>query len=241
MKKSQLKSLIREAVSSRLAEAQDFMAQLKTSGKLEDPTGVGSDPTYSETYQLTGETKYDAMRFFYKPENKKTPYGIIYIQGHGISRDVMRSVGMGYETRTGTAGVDAYLHDGNYNPSWVSEQDFIKAVTDFNSGFSKYAKSYSDFYKGRGLSPGVGDMMQEGVMSDIDILAQESTTFEEFLNKIRSNPEFKRVDLLGSKEVVDFLKQMWNERNNDLQETKMTRAKLASIIREEVRNVLGKS
>jgi hypothetical protein len=84
-------------------------------------------------------------------------------------------------------------------------------------------------------------IVKEGVMSDIDILAQESTTFEEFLNKIRSNPEFKRVDLLGSKEVVDFLKQMWNERNNDLQETKMTRAKLASIIREEVRNVLGKS
>ena len=194
MKKSQLKSLIREAVSSRLNEAQDFMAQLKSSGKLVDPTGQGSSPRFSETYQLTGDTKYDSMRFFYKPTDKNKPYGLVYIQGHGLDSRVMASVGLGYQTQSGIAGVDGYIHDGNYNTSWVSEQDFMKAVTEFSSGFGKYAKSYSDFYKGRGLSPGVGDMMQEGAMADIDIIAQESATFEEFVSKIAANPRYKSLD-----------------------------------------------
>jgi len=210
MKKSQLKSLIREAVSSRLAEAQDFMAQLKTSGKLVDPTGVGSSPRFSQTYQLTGDTKYDSMRFFYKPTDKNKPYGLVFIQGHGLDSRVMSSVGLGYQTQSGIAGVSGYIHDGNYNTNWVSEQDFMKAVTEFSSGFSKYTKSYNDFYKGRGLSPGVGDMMQESTMGDIDIIAQESATFDEFVNKIKTDPDYKSVDVNDS-EVKAFLQQMYDD------------------------------
>jgi len=235
MKKSQLKSLIREAVSSRLAEAQDFMAQLKTSGKLVDPTGVGSSPRYSETYQLTGDTKHDSMRFFYKPTDKNKPYGLVYIQGHGLDSRVMSSVGLGYHTQSGIAGVDGYIHDGNYNTSWVSEQDFIKAVTDFSNGFGKYAKSYNDFYKGRGLSPGVGDMMQEGVMSDIDIIAQESATFEEFVSKIAADPKYKSLDA-NDAEVKDFLQQMYD----DAQVVSETKHVKKLSIKEAIRSIIRK-
>jgi hypothetical protein len=180
------------------------------------------------------------MRFFYKPTDKNKPYGLVYIQGHGLDSRVMSSVGLGYHTQSGIAGVDGYIHDGNYNTSWVSEQDFMKAVTEFSSGFSKYAKSYNDFYKGRGLSPGVGDMMQEGAMSDIDIIAQESATFEEFVSKIAADPRYSKSLDVNDVEVKEFLQMMYDDSQAMSETKRVKKAPLKEMIRAIIRQEKNK-
>lgn len=52
--------------------------------------------------------------------------------------------------------------------------------------------------------------LREGVMSDIDIIAQESATFEEFVSKIKSDPAYKTLNVTDA-EVKDFLQMMYDD------------------------------
>ena len=50
----------------------------------------------------------------------------------------------------------------------------------------------------------------EGVMSDVDIIAQESATFDEFVNSIKVDPDYKSIDV-NDAEVKAFLQQMYDD------------------------------
>ena len=52
--------------------------------------------------------------------------------------------------------------------------------------------------------------LREGVMSDIDIIAQESATFEEFLTKMAADPDYKSLNV-NDPEVKDFLQMMYDD------------------------------
>jgi len=52
--------------------------------------------------------------------------------------------------------------------------------------------------------------IKEGVMSDIDIIAQESATFDEFVNSIRTDPDYKSVNV-NDPEVKVFLQQIYDD------------------------------
>ena len=47
-------------------------------------------------------------------------------------------------------------------------------------------------------------------MGDIDIIAQESATFDEFVNNIKTDPDYKSVDV-NDPEVKAFLQQMYDD------------------------------
>ena len=50
----------------------------------------------------------------------------------------------------------------------------------------------------------------ESTMGDIDIIAQESATFDEFVNNIKTDPDYKSVDV-NDPEVKAFLQQMYDD------------------------------
>ena len=56
----------------------------------------------------------------------------------------------------------------------------------------------------------------ESLMGDIDIVAQESNSFEDFLNKIKTDPDFKMADV-SDPEVKAFLEGIWND-NQEMNE-----------------------
>ena len=53
-------------------------------------------------------------------------------------------------------------------------------------------------------------IVKEGVMSDMDIIAQESATFDEFVNSIKMDPDYKSIDV-NDAEVKAFLQQMYDD------------------------------
>jgi hypothetical protein len=60
--------------------------------------------------------------------------------------------------------------------------------------------------------------IKEGVMSDIDIIAQESATFQEFISSITADPAYKSLDA-NDPEVKSFLQQMYDDAQH-MSETK---------------------
>lgn len=73
--------------------------------------------------------------------------------------------------------------------------------------------------------------LKEGVMSDIDIIAQESATFEEFVSKIKADPAYKSLDV-NDAEVKDFLQMMYND-SADLNEVSALKNYIKKTIKEE--------
>lgn len=53
-------------------------------------------------------------------------------------------------------------------------------------------------------------LKKEGVMSELDIIMDEATDFQDFLRKISSDPDFKAVDTKDI-DTVNFLQNMWDE------------------------------
>jgi hypothetical protein len=75
--------------------------------------------------------------------------------------------------------------------------------------------------------------LREGAMSDIDIIAQESATFEEFIAKIAAEPAYKSLDA-NDPEVKEFLQMMYNQAA-DLSEVTSLKNFIKNTIKEEKR------
>lgn len=139
---------------SFLNEAKSkLFAALEKSGKLTQPSGGAS--MNGKYYQLEGGTKYDIIHFDWDPKSKK-PFGVVQVAGHHMPTQILNKLGF-RETRSWTAGVEVYIFDGNYNPTWLTEDQMSELVDGWSKGFGQYAKSISDFYKKRGKTSGTID------------------------------------------------------------------------------------
>lgn len=142
----QNESVVNEAKSK-------LFAALEKSDKLTEPSGGSS--LNGKYYQLTGGSKYDIIHFDYDPKSSK-PFGVAQVAGHHIPMQILNKLGF-KETNSWTAGVEVYIFDGNYNPTWLTEDQMSDLVDDWSKGFGSYAKSISDFYKKRGKTSGTID------------------------------------------------------------------------------------
>lgn len=145
-------SLVRKAKTRGKSINEEL--NLSNYGKVTPPKGGAS--LVGKYNSIQGKSKYDTVIFDYQ-EGSDKPYGIVQVEGHGIyGSDLLKRLGL-RQTRSWTAGVDVYIHDGNYNPVYVSEDDF-KALLDFwSGGLDREAKAQADFYRGRGNTSGTID------------------------------------------------------------------------------------
>ena len=140
--------------SNMLGKSVNEELNLPNYGKVTPPKGGAS--LAGQYNSIQGKSKYDTVIFDYQ-EGSDKPYGIVQVEGHGIyGSDLLKRLGL-RQTKSWTAGVDVYIHDGNNNPVYVSEDDF-KALLDFwSGGLDREAKSQADFYRGRGNTSGTID------------------------------------------------------------------------------------
>jgi len=111
----------------------------------------------------------------------------VQVEGHGIyGSDLLKRLGL-RQTRSWTAGVDVYIHDGNYTPVYVSEDDF-KALLDFwSGGWDREAKAQVDFYRSRGNTSGTIDEATEE--DKIDIVTMDVPLFIRILEYSREDAQ----------------------------------------------------
>jgi hypothetical protein len=126
---------------------------LEKSGKLTAPQGGSS--LNGKYYQLEGGSEYDEIHFDYDPKSNK-PFGVAQVAGHNMPSQMLNKLGF-KETNSWTAGVEVYIFDGNYKPTYLSEEQMSDLINAWSKGFGLYAKSVSDFYKKRGKTSGTID------------------------------------------------------------------------------------
>lgn len=74
----------------------------------------------------------------------------------------------------------------------------------------------------------------ESVMGDIDIIAQESATFQEFINSITADPAYKSLDA-NDPEVKSFLQQMYDDAQQMSETKRVLKTSLKEMIRTAIR------
>jgi len=135
----------------------ELFSKLKSSGKLEEPTG-GANMS-GKNYTLNGGSKWDTMYFLYNP-NSPTPFGLKQVAGHGLSDTFLAKYGL-RPSQSNVAGVGLYIFDGNINPRYFTEKRFEEIVDHFSGGLEREAKAQRDFYRDRGPTSGTIDESDE--------------------------------------------------------------------------------
>ena len=75
----------------------------------------------------------------------------------------------------------------------------------------------------------MNESVNEGSMSDLDALAQESKTFEDFIKKILSDREYNGifdVEMGENKKTLEYLKDIFDEAKKNMNEANMNEAKI---------------
>ena len=79
------------------------------------------------------------------------------MSGYRIDQDKAIKAGMRQAGRSGVAGIDSYMTDGNYTPVDISVQGLKDIVDHVMSGLDREAKAQRDFYADRGSTSGTID------------------------------------------------------------------------------------
>ena len=184
-----------------IVESVNEELNLSNYGTVTPPKGGAS--LVGKYNSIQGKSKYDTVIFDYQ-EGSDKPYGIVQVEGHGIyGSDLLKRLGL-RQTRSWTAGVDVYIHDGNYTPVYVSEDDF-KALLDFwSGGWDREAKAQVDFYRSRGRTSGT-----------IDEQSLDDQAKAYFLAKVKRG----EIDTLPEDPKAAFLAQMMKDQMDHDKET----------------------
>jgi hypothetical protein len=110
-----------------------------------------------EGYQVSrGEGRAPQSVIF--QHNKDTDeFTISRMSGYRIDEKEAVKAGMRQAGRSGVAGIDSYMTDGNYNPVDISAEGLKDIVDHVMSGLDREAKAQGDFYKDRGHTSGTID------------------------------------------------------------------------------------
>jgi len=76
--------------------------------------------------------------------------------------------------------------------------------------------------------------VKEGIMSDLDIIAQESATFQEFISSITADPAYKSLNA-NDPEVKSFLQQMYDDAQQMSETKRVSKTSIKEMIRSAIR------
>ena len=106
-------------------------------------------------YMVTDETKNQYL--FFQHDTNTDEFTISRMSGFKIDEDEAIRAGMRRKGRSGEAGVDSYMTDGNYNPTPISMDGLKRIIDHVMGGIDREAKAQSDFYSKRGHTSGTID------------------------------------------------------------------------------------
>jgi hypothetical protein len=80
-------------------------------------------------------------------------------------------------------------------------------------------------------------MTNEGIMSELDLMAQEASDFNDFINDVFSDPAYRKHK--GNQEVMDFLDNFYKERRGAVTEqSNISVRKIRNIVLEEYKAII---
>ncbi len=106
-------------------------------------------------YMVTDETKNQYL--FFQHDTNTDEFTISRMYGFKIDGDEAIRAGMRRKGRSGEAGVDFYMTDGNYNPTPITMNGLKRIIDHVMGGLDREAKAQSDFYSKRGHTSGTID------------------------------------------------------------------------------------
>ena len=126
------------------AHSENIFDKLKKYGEITEPSGGIS--ISGQNYCLT-TINGDQLFFKYEYESKY-PFGVVLVSAHGLSNNIMTKKFLLQDFGTSrTLGKDNFLHDVNYNPYFLNENEFMELVDYVSAGWKRYAKDFADFYR----------------------------------------------------------------------------------------------
>ncbi len=111
-----------------------------------------------------GDRYPQAVVFQYNKDTDE--FTISRMSGYRIDQKEAIKAGMREAGRSGAAGMDSYMTDGNYTPVSISAEGLKNIVDHVMSGLDREGKAQSDFYKDRGHTSGTID--EEKIEVDAD-------------------------------------------------------------------------
>ena len=166
-------------------------------------------------YQVSrGNDRYpQSVIFQYNTNNNE--FTISRMSGYKIDQDQAAKAGMREAGRSGAAGMDSYMTDGNYTPVGISADGLKDIVDHVMTGLDREAKAQGDFYKARGRTSGTIDEEKIEVDADTEFTLPLKHLIQKHVKEVmdkRKKKEFKvgdKVTYLGHPgEITKVNKEM---------------------------------
>ena len=161
-----------------------------------------------EGYQVSrGEGRAPQSVIF--QHNKDTDeFTISRMSGYRIDQKQASKAGMRQAGRSGVAGIDSYMTDGNYNPVDISAEGLKDIVDHVMSGLDREGQAQGDFYKDRGHTSGTID--EKSVSESMDIKKASTDKLE----KILKQSEDEKVSPAFASQLKLIRKELQNRKKN---------------------------
>jgi hypothetical protein len=141
-----------------------------------------------------GSNRYpQSVIFQYNKDNDQ--FTISRMSGYKIDQKDAIKAGMREAGRSGAAGMDSYMTDGNYTPVDISAKGLKDIVDHVMTGLDRESKAQSDFYAKRGPTSGTID--EEKIEIDADT---------EFTLPLKHLIQKHVKEVLGKKKVAEGFK-----------------------------------
>ena len=110
-----------------------------------------------EGYQVTRGSSRSPQSVIFQYNKDTDEFTISRMSGYRIDQDTAIKAGMRQAGRSGVAGMDSYMTDGNWTPVNINAEDLKDIVDHVMSGLDREGQAQSDFYKDRGRTSGTVD------------------------------------------------------------------------------------
>jgi hypothetical protein len=146
-----------------------------------------------------GDRYPQAVIFQYNKDNDE--FTISRMSGYKIDQKDAIKAGMREAGRSGAAGIDSYMTDGNYTPVDISVEGLKDIVDHVMTGLDRESKAQSDFYGARGRTSGTID---EKIAAAVREKLTKSSSVEDHIEDFKDSdaPQFKGKSLKKIKQMA---------------------------------------
>ena len=146
-----------------------------------------------------GDRYPQAVIFQHNKDNDE--FTISRMSGYKIDQKDAIKAGMREAGRSGAAGMDSYMTDGNYTPVDISVEGLKDIVDHVMTGLDRESKAQSDFYGARGRTSGTID---EKITAAVREKLTKSSSVEDHIEDFKDSdaPQFKGKSLKKIKQMA---------------------------------------
>ena len=198
----------------RRAAEKDYLEEVMDGGQLFDyfakqgydvterrPDGYPPKEGVKGYIVSRGGDRYpQAVVFQYNKDTDE--FTISRMSGYRIDQKEAIKAGMRQAGRSGAAGMDSYMTDGNYTPVDISAEGLKDIVNHVMTGLDRESKAQTDFYADRGPTSGTIDEEKIEVDADTEFVLPLKHLIQKHVKEVMKEKLTKRSSV--EKHIEDF-------------------------------------